>query len=175
MSFKLSFLRSSCHSSEVKKPDQYPLHCCGCGVGRQLQLSDQTPSLGTSICLGCGPKKTKKKKNHPYLACVLHRVQTLFSIPFLRSSITVFFFSEECCHSLRKKEEMTISPTFRAKFSLSPKYLGRMQTLLKPSLSYYMYLLSWPLISDIFPQLKSGAVQFVQCQEELQLSQALTS
>ena len=25
-------------------------HCCGCGVGWQLQLSDSTPSLGTSIC-----------------------------------------------------------------------------------------------------------------------------
>ena len=25
--------------------------------------SDWTSTLGTSICLGCGPKKTKKKKN----------------------------------------------------------------------------------------------------------------
>ena len=31
--------------------------CYGCGVG-----SDWTPSLGASICLRCGPKKTKKKK-----------------------------------------------------------------------------------------------------------------
>ena len=30
--------------------------------------SDLTPSLGTSICHECGPKKTKKKKSHwcPY-------------------------------------------------------------------------------------------------------------
>ena len=33
-------------------------HCCGCG--QQLQ-SDLTPSLGTSICHRCGPKKTKNK------------------------------------------------------------------------------------------------------------------
>ena len=50
-----------------------------CGVGWQMQLkscvaaatavakasgysSDLTPSLGTSICQGCGPKKQKKKK-----------------------------------------------------------------------------------------------------------------
>ena len=31
-------------------------HCCGCGCGRQ------TPSLGTSICHTCGPKKKKKTK-----------------------------------------------------------------------------------------------------------------
>ena len=34
--------------------------CCGCGVGWWLG-SDSTPSLGTSICLECGPKKKKKK------------------------------------------------------------------------------------------------------------------
>ena len=32
-------------------------HCCGCGVGWWLQLQ-----LGTSTCLGCGPKKTQKMK-----------------------------------------------------------------------------------------------------------------
>ena len=35
--------------------------CCGCSVGQQLQLLF-TPSLGTSICYGCGPKKKTKKK-----------------------------------------------------------------------------------------------------------------
>ena len=35
--------------------------CCGCGVDWQLQLWFY-PSPGTSMCLGCGPKKTKKKK-----------------------------------------------------------------------------------------------------------------
>ena len=38
------------------------LNCCGCGIGWGSYSSDWTPSLGTSICLGCGPKKTKKKK-----------------------------------------------------------------------------------------------------------------
>ena len=33
------------------------LCCCDCGVG-----SDLTPSLGTSICPRCGPKKKKEKK-----------------------------------------------------------------------------------------------------------------
>ena len=36
------------------------LRCCGCGIGLQLQLSS-TPSLGTSICCRCGPKKKKKE------------------------------------------------------------------------------------------------------------------
>ena len=35
-------------------------HCCGCGVGSCS--SDSTPSLGTSICLECSPKKQLKKK-----------------------------------------------------------------------------------------------------------------
>ena len=35
--------------------------CCGCGVGWRYS-SDWTPSLGTSMYHGCGPKKTKKKK-----------------------------------------------------------------------------------------------------------------
>ena len=39
-----------------------------CGVGRRCGsdptqlVCDSTPSLGTSICLRCGPKNTKKKK-----------------------------------------------------------------------------------------------------------------
>ena len=36
-------------------------HCCGCGIGWQLQLRS-TPRLGTSICHWCGLKKKKKKK-----------------------------------------------------------------------------------------------------------------
>ena len=35
--------------------------CCDCGVGRRLQLR-LDPSLGTSICPRCGPKKTKEKR-----------------------------------------------------------------------------------------------------------------
>ena len=35
--------------------------CCQRGVGQRIQLQ-LDPSLGTSICHGCGPKKTKKKK-----------------------------------------------------------------------------------------------------------------
>ena len=37
------------------------LCCCGCGIGWQ-PCSNLTPSLGTSICHGCGPKKTKINK-----------------------------------------------------------------------------------------------------------------
>ena len=33
-------------------------HCCGCGVGLQLQFSSQ----GTSICCRCSPKKEKRQK-----------------------------------------------------------------------------------------------------------------
>ena len=29
--------------------------------------SNATPSLGTSICLRCGPKKTKQTNKHPFL------------------------------------------------------------------------------------------------------------
>ena len=35
-------------------------NCCGCGVGGSYS-SDLTPSLGTSICHGCGPKKQINK------------------------------------------------------------------------------------------------------------------
>ena len=36
-------------------------HYCGCGVGNSYN-SDWTPSLGTYIYRGWGPKKAKKKK-----------------------------------------------------------------------------------------------------------------
>ena len=36
--------------------------CYGSGVGSSYS-SESTPSLGTSICRGCSPKKTKKKKS----------------------------------------------------------------------------------------------------------------
>ena len=48
--------------------------CCGCGVGQRLHLR-LDPSLGTSICLGCGPKKTNKMKQ----ICLL----TLFTVIFV--------------------------------------------------------------------------------------------
>ena len=38
-------------------------YCCGCGVGWQLWLQFD-PCLGTSICSGCGPKKTTNKKQN---------------------------------------------------------------------------------------------------------------
>ena len=37
--------------------------CFSCGVGQQLRLQ-LDPCLGTSICCGCGPKKTEKKKKN---------------------------------------------------------------------------------------------------------------
>ena len=41
------------------------LHCCSCGAGQQLCSSISTPSLGTSICCSCSPKKQKEKKSAP--------------------------------------------------------------------------------------------------------------
>ena len=32
--------------------------------------SDSTPSLGTSICCKCGPKKIKKKKKDNFFLCI---------------------------------------------------------------------------------------------------------
>ena len=42
--------------------------------------SNQTPSLGTSICRGCGPKKTKKKKK-------LTTSLNMFSIQYQKSDM----------------------------------------------------------------------------------------
>ena len=43
--------------------DMAQILCCyGCGVGRQSYSSNQTPSLGTSLCHKCSPKKTKDQK-----------------------------------------------------------------------------------------------------------------
>ena len=36
--------------------------CYGCAVDWQLHSSDMTPSLGTSICCGCGHKTNKQNK-----------------------------------------------------------------------------------------------------------------
>ena len=36
-------------------------HCCGCDMAGAYS-SDSAPSLGTSMCCECGPKKQKKKK-----------------------------------------------------------------------------------------------------------------
>ena len=48
--------------------------CCGCGIDRWLH-SDSTPSLGTSICHGCGPKKTKtNKQTKSHKALCLHKL-----------------------------------------------------------------------------------------------------
>ena len=37
-------------------------HCCGCGINDSCG-SDSTPSLWTSMCHRCSPKKRKKKQN----------------------------------------------------------------------------------------------------------------
>ena len=47
--------------------------------------SDLTPSLGTSICLGCSPKKTKKKKK---IAC--QSKKELIHVYFINKSIIKF-------------------------------------------------------------------------------------
>ena len=65
-------IRSSCCSSAETSVTSIPADgdqtlglrtpsCGGCGIGRQPS-SASTPSLGTSMCFGCGPKKTKKNK-----------------------------------------------------------------------------------------------------------------
>ena len=68
-------------------------HGYSCGVGWQLQLNS-TASLGTSICYGCGPKKTKKKKRkkekkkkkkRPQLGTMRLQVQSLASLSRLRT------------------------------------------------------------------------------------------
>ena len=41
--------------------------CCGV-VKASSCSSDLTPSLGTSICLGCSPKKKKEKEKWPKVA-----------------------------------------------------------------------------------------------------------
>ena len=45
-------------------------HCCGHGVGLSY-ISDSTPSLGTSMCHRCSPKKEKKKKQLSFLYILL--------------------------------------------------------------------------------------------------------
>ena len=38
--------------------------------------SDLTPSLGTSICRECGPKKTKKKKKKGHISLTLNQARS---------------------------------------------------------------------------------------------------
>ena len=45
------------------------LHRYGCDVGQQL-YSSSTPSLGTSICHGCSPKKKKRKSLIKVIVCL---------------------------------------------------------------------------------------------------------
>ena len=60
--------------------------CCDCSVGQHCS-SNSTPSLGTSICRGCGPKKMKKKrKNKTKQKCS----------PF-RILVWIAQFQFECC------------------------------------------------------------------------------
>ena len=60
----------------VKDAAQIPC-CCGCGVGWQLQLRFD-PSLGTSVCCRCSPKKIKKKKKFPTFR-ILYRAKISFN------------------------------------------------------------------------------------------------
>ena len=36
--------------------------CCGCGIGHSSCSSNWTPSMETSICCGCSPRKKKREK-----------------------------------------------------------------------------------------------------------------
>ena len=62
---------------------QYVKDMVSCGVG-WCYSSDLTPSLETSTCHGCSPKKKKKKKKakkfNEYFILI-------FNIPFLETSI----------------------------------------------------------------------------------------
>ena len=61
--------------------------CChGCGIGQQLQLQ-LDPSLGTSICCWCGPKKKKKIHSFFGVPVVVQRAMNLTSICGDSSSI----------------------------------------------------------------------------------------
>ena len=46
------------------------LCCYGCGVSRHCS-TDSTPSLGTSICSWCSPKKTRNKTKQNPNICIL--------------------------------------------------------------------------------------------------------
>ena len=57
--------------------------CVAVAVGQASSCrSDLTPSLGTSICYRCGPKKQSKKKKK-------------YSINFLRESLLFWLFRDE--------------------------------------------------------------------------------
>jgi len=51
--------------SQMQLGSQIP-NCCGCGVGHQLQLWFD-PSLETSICHRCSPKKKRKERYTEFL------------------------------------------------------------------------------------------------------------
>ena len=64
-----------CHELQCRSQTQLRSHIAVAVVQASSYSSDSTPSLGTSICLGCGPKKQsinqstvkKKKKTHLHL------------------------------------------------------------------------------------------------------------
>ena len=73
------------------------LHCCGYGIGWQLQLWF-TPSLGTSICCRCSPKKAKSKKkdiesfHHSPNPCSIKIIFLLWEIGGQDRALSIFFF-----------------------------------------------------------------------------------
>ena len=57
--------------------------------------SDLTPSLGTSICSGCGPKKKKEKKKRKFFLVYFYlavRTEVEWSGTFLRGTFLPLFF-----------------------------------------------------------------------------------
>ena len=60
--------------------------------------SDSTPSLGTSTCCGCGPKKTKDKIN---------RV-TLTQCPWVQSLALLSGLRIQCCQKLQCRSQMQL-------------------------------------------------------------------
>ena len=60
--------------------------CCGSGVGLPLWLR-LDPQLGTSMCCGCSPKKTKAKQN---------KTKTCFDVNSIPLKKTIAFGDLEC-------------------------------------------------------------------------------
>ena len=75
-----------------------------CGVGHRCGLeactcsSDSTPSLGTSICYACGPKKQKKKEKekvdpNDFNVSFLNVKIVIYSgLRYFRAKFLFFFF-----------------------------------------------------------------------------------
>ena len=90
-------------------------HCCGCGEGQWLQLWFD-PSLGTSICYRCGPKKKNKTKQK--------KSELNFWYPRI-----VCWYREACAHThrahIRRESETLFRNELYEIFSPTPNLQGQ--------------------------------------------------